>query len=237
MVGDFLGDTGGFRPLCQHLVYVGFGNQPVEHPAVVRGIAAFRQPFHRLRGKGQEYRGGGLLHHDRGAPLFPVFGKVTPAECVNVTEPQSAITGEKIGTFHVLPRTLRRYKGLYLVNGKELALAFRHLDALGRGERHERVFGNDVSPDRRVQCRAEIADIIRHAFRAERIAPCGSVFGLEPADEGDTEVLVDVTHSHLVLPYIGGNEIGHRTQQLHASHAPALLFLVECPHPVRQQHL
>ena len=39
-----------------------------------------------------------------------------------------------------------------LVDGQELPLALRHLDTLGRGKRHERVFGNDVIPDSRVQC-------------------------------------------------------------------------------------
>ena len=48
MVGDFLGDTSRLHPLCQYLVYVWFGYQPVKHLAVIRGIATFRQPFHRL---------------------------------------------------------------------------------------------------------------------------------------------------------------------------------------------
>ena len=166
--------------------------------------------------------------------MFPVQNDVLPPQGVHVAQPQAAIAGEKIGTLHVLTRTLRVNQHLYLVNGQVFTLGFRHLDAFRGCKCHDRVFRDDLRTDGGIEGGGEVTHVVRRALGGKRLAPPGFVGMLNPVDKIQTPLLVDFPHPHL-FP-VKGKHTADRPQQFQPSCALALLFGKIGFHPVVQQH-
>lgn len=118
MVGYRLGYPRLCRPCFQMFVDVGVVGQAAEHKPVrlpFLPFPAFRQPPAGLHTQRDMHGLLALVHHHRQQPPVPVLGNVAPFELPHVAQPQTAVAGEKISTFDVLPFAGCRYQSLHLV--------------------------------------------------------------------------------------------------------------------------
>ena len=80
---------------------------------------------------------------------------------INIAQPQTAVTGEKVGTFHVFAGAFRVNQNFYFVNGQVFPFGFRHLDTFCGCKCHYRVLRDNLGTDGGVECGGEITHVVR----------------------------------------------------------------------------